>query len=187
MLFSARQYFIQCSTVSQRVVCLWSSISQRLSKLIRNAVRRLAYSTGSFASARYLARSPITSRIASAYSRPPGDGQRLLRGNSQDRAADSSQSWFSPRDVAKEGLHGRQSRIARADRVAAAGLQVREKFQYHGGREILDTELINGAPTPLCCKLKQELHCIPIRCGRMGADAPLYGEIPKKECREQRG
>ena len=66
------------------------------------------------------------------------------------------------------------------DRVAAAGLQVREKFQYHGGREVLDKELINGASTPLGHKLQQELQCIPIRCRRMRADAPLYGEITKK-------
>jgi hypothetical protein len=35
--------------------------------------------------------------------------KRLLCGNRQDRAAGSSQSWFSPRDVAKEGLNRRQA------------------------------------------------------------------------------
>jgi hypothetical protein len=74
--------------------------------------------------------------------------------NSQDRAAGSSQRWFSPRDVAKESLYGRQARIARANRIAASGLQVRQKFQYYGGREILDNELINRASTPRGRKLK---------------------------------
>src|ERR1017187_9193024 len=54
----------------------------------------------------------------------------LLRGNSQDRATGSSQSWLSPGDVAEEGLHARQPRIARTDRIAASGLQIREKFQH---------------------------------------------------------
>jgi hypothetical protein len=52
----------------------------------------------------------------------------FLRGNCQDGATRSGQSWFSPRDIPKEGLHGRQSRIARSDRVAAAGLKIREKI-----------------------------------------------------------
>jgi hypothetical protein len=88
--------------------------------------------------------------------------KRLLCGNGQDGAAGSRKSRFSPRDVAKEGLNRRQPRVARADGVAAAGLQVREKVQHHGSREILYNELIDGAATPRGRKLKQELYCIPI-------------------------
>src|SRR5260370_39905682 len=54
--------------------------------------------------------------------------KRLLRGNCQNGTTRSSQSWFSPRDIAKEGLYGRQSRIARSDLVAAAGLKVCEEI-----------------------------------------------------------
>jgi len=55
-------------------------------------------------------------------------------------------------------LYGRQPRIACADRVAAAGLQIREKIQHQWGREIFDNELINGTPAPRGRKLKQKLH-----------------------------
>jgi hypothetical protein len=54
--------------------------------------------------------------------------ERFLRGNCQNGATRSGQSWFSPRNIPKEGLHGRQSRIARSDRVAAAGFKIREKI-----------------------------------------------------------
>ena len=74
--------------------------------------------------------------------------ERLLRRNCQNRATRSGQSWFAPRYIAKERLYGRQSRIARSDRVTAAGLQIREKVQHQWGREILDNELVNGASTP---------------------------------------
>src|SRR5580700_9558065 len=69
----------------------------------------------------------------------------LLRRNSQNRATGSSQSWFSPGDVPEKGLHGCQPRIARANRIAAAGLEIREKVQHQWSREILDRELIYGA------------------------------------------
>jgi hypothetical protein len=97
----------------------------------------------------------------------------LLRGNGQNRATGGSQSWFSPRNISKEGLYGRQPHIACADRVAAAGLKIHKKIQHQLGGEILDNELIDGASALHSRKLKQELHSVPIRCGRMGADAPL--------------
>jgi hypothetical protein len=86
----------------------------------------------------------------------------LLGGYSQNRAAQSGQSWLPPRDVAKEGLNPRQPRIACPGSVAPIGFQISQKIQYQWTREVLNGEFIDGTFAPRRGILQQQLHGVPV-------------------------
>ena len=111
----------------------------------------------------------------------------LLRGNGQDRTTRGGQCGFSPGNVSKESLHGRKRELRVRTVLPRLASRSERKSKTRGGGEVLDNELIDGASTARRGKLQQQLHGIPIRGGRVRAHAPLFGEIAKKERREQYG